>query len=95
MTAVEARLRDQITAAARVGFAAMIAAGVKEPSRRWVALPDTRRSALIQAASLIRTSVEMGVERDAFDACNRHLALGVTHAFVGAAAGYYKDAGLR
>lgn len=89
------RVALQVESAARVGFAAMVAAGAKEPTRRWSALPEPRRSALLQASSLVRTAVELGVEREAFGACNRHRALGVSHAFVGAVVGYYKDAGLR
>lgn len=89
------RIAFQVESAARVGFAAMIAAGTKEPSRRWASLPESRRVALFQASSLVRTAVELGAEREAFGACNRHRALGVSHTFVGAVAGYYKDAGLR
>lgn len=95
----EARVRAQIVEAAQVGFAAQYAAKYQEPSRRWRDLEASRREALIKAAELVRTSYLTGklsprTHDEAFAACNRHLVLGVTHVFVGAVIGYYKDCGL-
>lgn len=93
MLDLEPRVQDQITRAAQVGLAAQNAAHHDGPVVPWKRLPAERRLQLMEASALCRTALFVG-DRDVHRTCNERRILNVTHAFIGACTGYYKDCGL-
>jgi len=95
---LEQRVQDQIAKAAEVGHAAFDAARRSGGSLPWKRLTEERQAQLIEAAAYVRTALSIhGVlfEPHALAACNTRRILAVSVGFVHAAAGYFRETGVR
>lgn len=91
------RIMQRDEAAARTGFAAQIASGIVDEARTWAKLTPVRRDDLRRASELVLAAYEIDPATaldEGYKACNKHLALNVSYAFVGAVIGYYRQWGV-